>query len=131
MAAKLVVEQTNSFAAKLDEIEAYLLEAGANRRFDEIVDELLDTVIPNLQRFPELGRPFLGHPIKSVEARNGIEALKRKAGHYNKDAEVREYVLSDYVLLYLLAGDRIYLLSIRHHRQLSFDFHSLWPAPRS
>jgi hypothetical protein len=39
---------------------------------------------------------------------------------------LREYVLKDYVLLYALIGKAIYLLAIRHHRQLSFDFEGHW-----
>ena len=40
---------------------------------------------------------------------------------------MREYVLKDYLLLYaLIDGATVYLLSIRHHRQLSFDFEGHW-----
>jgi len=40
---------------------------------------------------------------------------------------LREYVLKDYLLLYaLIDGATIILLSIRHHRQLSFDFEGHW-----
>ena len=36
----------------------------------------------------------------------------------------------DYRILYAEEnkGSTVYLLSIRHHRQLSFDFASLWPG---
>ena len=43
------------------------------------------------------------------------------------NGELREYLLDDYMVLYAQFGALIYLLAIRHHRQLSFDFHSLWP----
>ena len=39
---------------------------------------------------------------------------------------LREYVLKDYLLLYALIGGAIYLLAIRHQRQLSFDFEGHW-----
>jgi hypothetical protein len=32
----------------------------------------------------------------------------------------------DYLILYTLTGSTAYLLSIRHHRQLSFGFAKLW-----
>jgi hypothetical protein len=48
-------------------------------------------------------------------------------------AALREYLHSDYLMLYTLAEATpvnkatVYFLSIRHHRQLSFDFAKLWP----
>lgn len=43
---------------------------------------------------------------------------------------LREYLHGEYLVLYLVADDlaTVYLLTIRHHRQLSFDFAGLWPA---
>jgi hypothetical protein len=35
-------------------------------------------------------------------------------------------ILQDYVALYLLRGDRVVFLSIKHHRQLSFDLGRFW-----
>jgi len=43
---------------------------------------------------------------------------------------MREYVLADYLLLYAQIDGNIYLLAIRHQRQLSFHFASHWGAPR-
>jgi hypothetical protein len=37
-----------------------------------------------------------------------------------------EYLHGDYLLLYPLTGSTVCLLSIRHHRQLSFAFARLW-----
>jgi hypothetical protein len=90
--------------------------------------KLTDTVIPNLERFPGMGRLFFERPTRPVEASNGIDSLKRKLKTLAKDGEIREYVMSHYLLLYARFDTTIYLLSIRHHRQLSFDFQSLWPA---
>jgi hypothetical protein len=39
---------------------------------------------------------------------------------------LREYLHGDYLILYTLIGSTVYLLSIRHHRQLSFAFARLW-----
>jgi hypothetical protein len=43
---------------------------------------------------------------------------------------LREYLHGDYLMLYatLEADATVALLSIRHHRQLSFDFAGLWPG---
>lgn len=40
--------------------------------------------------------------------------------------ELREYLMPDYLLLYLRQDMAIYLLAIKHHRQLSFDFDRHW-----
>lgn len=126
MATKHLVKLTANFERNLEEAEAFLLEADAPQAFDALLDELLETVIPNLERFPGMGRLFLERPIRSVEASNGIDGLKHKLTSIAKDGEIREYVMSHYLLLYARFDATIYLLSIRHHRQLSFDFQSLW-----
>lgn len=84
--------------------------------------------IPNLERFPGMGRLFFERPTRSVEARNGMDGLHARLKAIAKDGEIREYVMSHDLLLYARFDATIYLLSIRHHRQLSFDFQSLWAA---
>ena len=52
--------------------------------------------------------------------------------------EVREYLSGDYLLLYCIVADggarkpglTVYLLAIKHHRQLSFDFEGFRQANR-
>jgi plasmid stabilization system protein ParE len=39
---------------------------------------------------------------------------------------LRELVRGDYLILYARRGDDLYLLAIKHHRQLSFDFPGHW-----
>jgi plasmid stabilization system protein ParE len=128
VASKHFVKLTANFERNLEEIEAFLLEADAPQALDALLDELTDTVIPNLERFPGMGRLFFERPTRSVEASNGIDRLQRKLKTLAKDGEIREYVMSHYMALYARIDTTIYLLSIRHHRQLSFDFESLWPA---
>ena len=129
MATRHIVKLTANFERNLEEAEAFLNAADAPQAFDALINELLDTVVPNLERFPGMGRLFFERPIRSVEASNAIRALKRKLKSLTslaKDGEIREYVMSHYLLLYARFDNTIYLLSIRHHRQLSFDFQSLW-----
>lgn len=125
---KFTVRLTANFERNLDEIDAFLTEAEAPRAFDELLDDLTETVIPNLERFPAMGRVFLSHSVRSVEASNGIDTLRKKLLKLGEDAEIREYVLAHYLVLYVCADAVIHLLSIRHHRQLSFDFQHLWSA---
>ena len=129
MATRHIVQLTANFEHNLEEAEAFLNAADAPQAFDALINELLDTVVPNLERFPGMGRLFFERPTRSVEASNAIRALKRKLKSLTslaKDGEIREYVMSYYLLLYARFDNTIYLLSIRHHRQLSFDFQSLW-----
>ena len=126
MTSQHLVKLTANFECNLGQAEAFLLEANAPQAFDALLDELTDTVIPNLERFPVMGRLFFERPIRSVEASNSMDALKRKLNVIAKDGEIREYVMSHYLVLYARFDATIYLLSIRHHRQLSFDFQAQW-----
>jgi plasmid stabilization system protein ParE len=123
VAKKLVVKLTANFERNLADIEAFLTEADAPQAFDGLLDELLDTVIPNLERFPGMGRPFLNRAIGSVEATNALSVLRTKLkAVLAEPAGLREYVMDHYLVLYVQIDGTIHLLSIKHHRQLSFDF---------
>ncbi|WP_299072504.1 type II toxin-antitoxin system RelE/ParE family toxin [Accumulibacter sp.] len=122
-----VVKVTANFERNLEGIELFLAEAEAPHAFDGLLDELLATVTPNLEHFPEMGRPFLARQPRSVEATNALAALRTKLSALTADADaLREYVLKDYVLLYAPIGGAIHVLAIRHQRQLSFDFEGHW-----
>ena len=121
------VELTASFLERLDAIEAFLTEADAGFAFDDLLSELRATVIPNLARFPRIGRRYLDNPPQSAEALAQLASLPAGA-----PAALREYLHGDYLMLYAAmdAEAIVYLLSIRHHRQLSFDFARLWPTQK-
>jgi plasmid stabilization system protein ParE len=118
---RVEVELAASFIERLASIEAFLTDAGAPQAYDKLLDGLRRTVIPNLRRFPRIGRRYLDHPPQSAEALAQLRALPPGAA----DA-LREYLHGDYLMLYALTGSTVYLLSIRHHRQLSFAFARLW-----
>lgn len=127
MARTQVVKFTANFERNLEEIERFLTEADAPEAFDGLLDELLETVIPNLEQFPEMGRPFLRQRVRSVEVTNAVAALKEKLVALTPETDaLREYVLKQYLMLYVGIGGTIYLLAIRHQRQLSFDFDGHW-----
>jgi plasmid stabilization system protein ParE len=119
------VELTANFLERLDAIEAFLTEADAAFAYDDLLAELRATVIPNLRRFPRIGRRYLDQPPQSAEALIQLAALPAGAAN-----ALREYLHGDYLILYAEAEAEttVYLLSIRHHRQLSFDFVRLWPG---
>ncbi len=119
------VELTASFLERLDAIEAFLLEVGASHAYDDLLADLRATVFPNLSQFPRIGRRYLDTPPQSAEALAQLAALPPGA----PDA-LREYLHGDYLMLYTAteAEATVYLLSIRHQRQLSFDFARLGPG---
>ncbi len=71
VAAKPTVQLTAHFEHHLEEREAFLVEAEAPHVSDALLDELVGSVIPNLERFAGIGRPFLERPVRSVEVANG------------------------------------------------------------
>lgn len=119
------VELTASFVKQLDASEACLTEADAAFAFDDMLAELRATVIPNLARFPRIGRRYLMNPPQSAEALAQLATLPAGAA-----SALREYLHGNYLMLYTVtdADATVYPLSIRHHRQLSFDFARLWPT---
>jgi plasmid stabilization system protein ParE len=126
------VELAASFLERLESIEAFLVEADAGFAFDDLLAEIRATVIPNLSRFPRIGRRYLANPPQSAEALALLAAMP--AGTPNA---LREYLHGDYLMLYLVedaspkAEATVVLLTIRHHRVLSFDFARLWPSAPS
>jgi plasmid stabilization system protein ParE len=117
------VELTDSFLRRLESIEAFLAEAGAASAYDDLLAEMRSTVAPNLARFPLIGRRYLDRPPQSAEAL--AQLAKFPSGTLDG---LRVYLHGDYLVLYLLLEEVVHLLSIRHHRQLSFDFPGLWPT---
>ncbi|MGE3152641.1 MAG: hypothetical protein AB7G48_05925 [Nitrospiraceae bacterium] len=39
---------------------------------------------------------------------------------------LREYIMDDYLILYLVRRHELVFLSMKHHRQLSFDLAQFW-----
>jgi hypothetical protein len=74
-----------------------------------------------------MGRPFLSRTASSVEAREKVEQVRTKIGA----GELREYLAGDYLILYAVIDRVVYLLSIKHHRQLSFDLSGYWDSPQT
>ena len=116
------VALTASFLARLDSVEAFLAEAGAGFAYDSLLAELRATVIPNLSPYPRIGRRYPAQ-LQSAEALARFTALPAGTA-----ATLREYLHGDYLILYSLGEGEVHLLSIRHCRQLSFDFARFWPT---
>lgn len=113
-----------NFERNLDEVEAFLAEHESPQAFEALLARLADEIVPSLERFPEIGADFLARAPLSMEGRLLFEkaAKLRPPG-----ASLRQLIAGDYLLLYVFGGRTVHLLSIRHHRQLSFDFTGHWP----
>ncbi|NMM12901.1 MAG: type II toxin-antitoxin system RelE/ParE family toxin [Rhodoferax sp.] len=117
------IRYTNNLTANLQGIEAFWDECQFPNGFDRLVNELSEPVIANLKRHPRLGRNFLQRQTKSIETQARLQKLDALLSTLNTDikaAEIREYVMTDYLLLYALVSDVIYLLAIKRQKQLSF-----------
>lgn len=104
------VDLTDSFLARLESIETFLIEADAGTAFDDLLDQLRSTVIiPNLARFPRIGRRYLDHLPQSAEAISQLAAMPTGAAD-----SLREYLHGDYLMLYTVADElaTVYLLTI-------------------
>lgn len=126
MTRRTSIKLTSNFEANLAIIEAYWIEHDFPQAYDHLLDQLGTTVIPNLERFPAMGRSFMTRQPESVEALSEQEKLRARLARLGADSEIREYITADYLLLYAIINEGIYLLSIRHHKQVSFDFAQLW-----
>jgi hypothetical protein len=115
---------TGNFDRNLAGIHEFLSQAGAVDEFDRLVHRLEASIIPQLQRFPESGAEFLDRAPVSVEGRGLFEDVAKSLG---RDAQLRQLIDGDYIVLYLVEGGSVYLLSVKHHRQLSFDLPGHWP----
>lgn len=122
------VELTESFRQRLESIEEFLAETDASHAYDTLLDVLQDTVIPNLRRFPRMGARYRDRSPHSVEAITKLASLPIGETH-----DLRILMSGNYLILYAVDSHQstVHLLSIRHHRQLSFDFAGLWPGPGS
>lgn len=113
---------TENFAKNLDALEEFLKLEGA-KAFQRLLDRLFRQALPTLIRFPHAGRSFLHHQTRSLEAGRLLKRLERLMG---KENEIRELILGDYLILYLIRKRDLFFLSIKHHRQLSYDLKRFW-----
>lgn len=118
------VKVTANFERNLRSIQEFLVSADAAPAFAALIESLSDGAIPAMQRFPDIGADFTARAPLSREGQVLFDRVVALAG---PDAEVRQWIEGDYVILYLVRGGSIFFLSIKHHRQLSFDLRGHWP----
>lgn len=122
----MLIKITGNFEANLEAIDAFWEECQFPQGYNQLLDELEQTIIPNLERFPLIGRPFISLQPDSVESTHVQDNLRKKLAQMGRGNDIRQYLTEDYLILYAIIHDAIYLLSIKHSKQLSFDFTHLW-----
>jgi plasmid stabilization system protein ParE len=120
-AARVTVRFTPNLEANLTDIERYWADNQFPAGFDRLMAELLDTVIRNLENHPRYGRRFFDRQAQTLQVQQKTESIATELSKVITNGELREYVMTDYTVLYALVADTIYLLSIKHHKQLLFD----------
>ena len=113
---------TENFSANLIAIEEFVAPH-SRTAFHRFLDRLFDEVIPTLCRFPQSGRSFLTCTVKSAKAKTLTKALTKL---FNKEDDLREFIMDDYLVLYLVRRHQVVFLAVKHHRQLSFDLRRFW-----
>lgn len=113
---------TENFSANLTAIEEFVAPH-SRMAFHRFLDRLFDDVIPTLCRFPQSGRSFLTRAVKSTKTTALTKGLRK---FLNKGDDLREFVLGDYLVLYLVRRHQVIFLAVKHHRQLSFDLTRFW-----
>lgn len=123
MSKPATVHITQNFENNLDGIQQFLIDIEIPEQFDILIDNVFGTIIPNLERFPNIGVNFLDRLPVSVEAMGLIDSIHR---YLKGKGDIREYISGDYLVLYALIGNDLFLLCIKHHKQLAFDFAGIW-----
>ena len=69
------VKLTANFERNLETIAGFLDKLDAQEAYDRLLDELNDTLIPNLERFPPLAAGCVGQPYHHRRSfpRRGLE----------------------------------------------------------
>jgi plasmid stabilization system protein ParE len=117
------VRVTAYFLDRLKTIEAFLATNENTGAYEDLLDDLSGNIIAYLSQFPLIGRPFLSQKPQSVESLSALAQIPTRSLR-----TLREYIHKNYIILYSVdeRSPVIYLLTIRHHRELSFDFEKLW-----
>ncbi len=118
MAQAINVQITANFEHNLESIRCYLHQHHQTDQYENLLDTLFDTIIPNLQSHPKIGFDFLAQTVNSIEELKQVERIKARLpeGTY-----IRQYNDQDYRLLYSFHTTEIALLSIKHQQQMIYD----------
>jgi hypothetical protein len=107
---------SSKFRTRMREIRQFLIQLQAIQVYDQLLDELGQIVFPNLSTFPLIGKLYLDDQQQSTESLMSVAKLPRDA-----DRRLRQYIHGDFTILYAVAADAVHLVSIRHHKESTFN----------
>lgn len=113
------VHAAQSFVVSVRSAYQFLLQQDASRaeeRYQELLTQLRKAR-ERLRLNPASGRPARLLNLKSVQGRALAPRVKAQADSLGVP-ELRELIFKPYVLLYAHGKNQVFLLSLRHERQL-------------
>lgn len=116
------VSAAPNFVTSLDAVQAFMVAqdaASAQARFVQLKRDLRE-MKTLLAWSPASGRPARFLQAKSAQARLRLAAVQQLAQSAGLP-HLREYVLGSHVVLYAHSDTEVVLLSLKHHRQLTYN----------
>jgi hypothetical protein len=91
-------------------------DAGA--RLAAFNEDLFERIVPMLERHADIGRPYALRKLGSKgEAATLAELAPLLAA---SAAAVREWVEREFTILYIVTPQKVFLVNLKHHRQLGY-----------
>jgi plasmid stabilization system protein ParE len=121
-ARRIQVRATDNFLANLDELGEFLLRVfpeAAPRLHQRLTDEI-DELLTLLETHPGIGRPARFLQARSIQGRERMARATQLAQSLGA-GDLREYVLKDHIVLYAHTDAAVFLLAIKHQRQLEYE----------
>lgn len=80
--------------------------------------DLFERIVPALERYADIGRPYALRKLGSqAEALVLAELTPQLAV---RSAVAREWVEREFTILYAVTPDKVFLVNLKHHRQLGY-----------
>lgn len=108
---------TVTYMEALSDAVGQLLGAGATVAAQRLEAALLEHWPETLAQHPRAGRDYLARNLPTPELERTCVQV---AGLYGANAQLRETIEGDYLILYAVRDDLVYLLTVRHHRTVGF-----------
>jgi hypothetical protein len=94
------------------------LFADSGSRLAAFNEDLFERIVPALERHADIGRAYALRKLGSeTEARLLAEFAPLLAA---SSAVAREWVEREFTILYLVTPDKVFLVNLKHHRQLGY-----------
>lgn len=116
---KPIVELPN-FGSNLNHIEEFWNLCQVPRNYLQLLDAIANDLYSKIGTFPHIGRRFLNSANETLQIQKRVRRLLEQAKATLNGIEIREYLLDDYLVLYGVDADRVYLIAIKHHKQAGF-----------